>query len=121
MTPLYFEIDKELDYSSKLEIDKKIKELFQLDEAGTYSVILHNDPINGVDYVTGIIKEVFGYSSSKAIWLMLKAHFTGKSSLWSGSMEVATHKMNQIESLGPDPSMSHKDAEPLKITVEKND
>lgn len=120
MSYFYFEIDKELDQASKLKIDTKLKELLQTEEPGTFSVILHNDPINGVDYVTGIIKEVFGYSTAKAIWLMLKAHFTGKSSLWSGSYEQANEKMNKVVSFGPDPNMAHKGAEPLKVTVEKN-
>ena len=120
MSLLYFEIDKELDQASKLNIDKKLKELFQLDEPGTFSVVLHNDPINGVDYVTGIIKEVFGYSTSKAIWLMLKAHFTGKSSVWSGRHNHAKEKMAQMIAFGPDPNMSHKGAESLKVTVDEN-
>lgn len=120
MSLSYFEIDKELDQASKLEFDKQLKALFQLDEPGTFSVVLHNDPVNGVDYVTGIIKEVFGYSTSKAVWLMLKAHFIGKSSLWSGRHSQAKEKMNQMVSFGPDPNMSHKGAEPLKVTVEKD-
>jgi ATP-dependent Clp protease adapter protein ClpS len=121
MSLLYFEIDREPDQSSKLDIDQKLKGLFQLDEPGTFSVVLHNDPINGVDYVTGIIREVFGYSTSKAIWLMLKAHITGKSSLWSGAHEQANAKMRQVVSFGPDPNMCNRGAEPLKVTVEKND
>lgn len=119
MTTSYFEIDTELDQSSKLKIDKKLKELFQLDEPGTFSVILYNDSINGVDYVTGIIKEVFGYSTGKAIWLMLKAHFSGKSVLWTGAHEKAHEKTNQMLAFGPDPNMIHKGAEPLKVIVER--
>ncbi|TGD70682.1 ATP-dependent Clp protease adaptor ClpS [Mangrovimicrobium sediminis] len=120
MQPMYFELDKELDSASKLDIDKKLKELFQLDEPGTFSVVLYNDPINGVDYVTGVIKDVFGYSTTKAIWLMLKAHFTGKSSLWSGAHNEAKERMAQIVARGPDPNMLHKGAEPLKVSVQKN-
>ena len=120
MSFIHFEIDKDLDHASKLDIDSKLKEIFQLDTPGTFTVVLHNDPINGVDYVTRIIKEVFGYSTRKAIWLILKAHFTGKSRLWSGEHKAATEKKNQMISFGPDPNMSHKGAKPLMVTVEKN-
>ena len=121
MSFLYFELDKELDQASKLDIDKKLKELLEIDEPGLFTVVLHNDPVNGLDFVTGIIKKVFGYNTRKAIWLMLKAHFTGKSSLWSGDHNQAKEKMNQMVSYGPDLNMLHKGAEPLKITIEKNE
>lgn len=119
MNSFYFETDKEFDQASKLEVDLKLKKIFQIDEPNTFSVILHNDPINGVDYVTGVIKKVFGYSTGKAIWLMLKAHITGKSLLWSGGISQAKDKVNKIISFGPDPNMLHKGAEPIKVTVEK--
>ncbi len=117
----YFDIDKELDVSSKNALDRKLNELFQHEEPGKYAVILHNDPINGVDFVTGVIKKVFGYSTGIAIWLMLKAHFTGKSRLWCGPYRQAREKMSSMISFGPDPNMVHKGAETLRVTVEKNE
>lgn len=117
---MHFDINKDVDLASKIEIDKKLKELFQLEQAGTYSVILHNDPINNMEFVTRVIKNVFGYSTSKSIWLMLKAHFTGKSLLWTGSFREAHNKRSKMLSHGPDPTMRHKGAEPLTVTVEKN-
>ncbi|GEM_PF-3516383 len=122
MSMMYFDInkDKDIDLSSKMEIDKRLKELLQLEDAGTYSVILHNDPINNMEFVIRIIKNVFDYSISKSIWLMLKAHFMGKSILWTGSLREANDKRSKMLSHGPDPTMRHKGAEPLTVTVEKN-
>src|SRR5438046_6694813 len=41
-----------------------------------YAVILHNDDINGFDYVVGVLRKVFNYGRMKAFWLTLKAHVT---------------------------------------------
>lgn len=120
MSVSYFDFNKDADLSIKVEIGKQLKELLQLEEAGTYSVILHNDPINTMEFVIKVIKNVFGYSISKSIWLMLKAHFKGASTLWAGSLREANDKRNKVISHGPDPTMQHKGAKPLTVTVEKN-
>ena len=121
MSIWYFDLDQELDLSSKNALDQKLDELFQREEPGTYAVVLHNDPINGVDFVTRVIKDVFGYSTSKAIWLMLKAHFTGKSRLWCGPYKKACEKMQLMVSFGPDPNLLHKGAEALRVTLESRE
>ena len=117
----YFDIDDFTDLESKEYVDEKIKKLLKYEKLGKYAVILHNDPINGVDYVAKVIKNVFGYGASKAIWLMLKAHFTGKSILWFGSNAEAVKKRDQMILFGPDPNMLHKGAEAIKVTVEKHE
>ena len=121
MSLWYFEKDAELETVSNLDLDKRLKELLQVNEPGTFSVILHNDPVNGIDFVVGVIKSVFSYRTGKAVWLMLKAHFNGKSALWSGSYKQAEQKMNQMVAFGPDPNMLDRGAEPLNVSVEKND
>jgi len=115
----YFKTSESLSFSPKTTIDEKLKELFQTEEQGKFSVVLHNDPINGMEYVVGVIKQVFRYSTAKAVWLMLKAHCTGKSILWIGSKKKAEIKRNKMCSFGPDPKMTHKWARTLTVTVEK--
>lgn len=83
-----------------------------------YAVILHNDDLNGFDYVIGVLRKVFNYGAMKAYWLTLKAHVIGRSAVWSGSLEVAELKAEQIRSCGPDPKAKARGAEPLKATVE---
>jgi ATP-dependent Clp protease adapter protein ClpS len=118
MTISFFDIDKSPDPESKDYVDSRIKELFEIEPSGKYGVVLHNDPVNGIDFVTRVIKSVFGYPTRKAIWLMLKAHFSGSSLLWSGSYSQALGKRNEILSFGPDPAMVDKGAEALKVSVE---
>ena len=83
-----------------------------------YAVILHNDSINGFDYVVGVLKKVFHYSGARAFWLTLRAHCGGRSVVWSGSLEVAELKADQVRGCGPDPRRSRNHARPLKTSVE---
>jgi ATP-dependent Clp protease adaptor protein ClpS len=83
-----------------------------------YAVILHNDDVNGFDHVIGVLRKVFNYGFLKAFWLTAKAHFRGKAVVWSGSLEVAELKADQVRSCGPDPNMKARGATTLAVTVE---
>jgi ATP-dependent Clp protease adaptor protein ClpS len=83
-----------------------------------HAVMLHNDSVNGFDFVVGVLMKVFRYGSVKAIWMTLKAHTTGRCIVWSGSLEVAELKAEQIRSAGPDPRKITAGGTPLKATVE---
>jgi ATP-dependent Clp protease adaptor protein ClpS len=52
-------------------------------------VIVWNDPINLMSYVTWVFQKLFGYSRSKATKLMLDVHHKGKAVVSSGSREKA--------------------------------
>jgi ATP-dependent Clp protease adaptor protein ClpS len=81
-----------------------------------YAVVLHNDDVNGFDYVVAVLRKVFGYDEPKAFALTLQADQTGRSIVWSGALEVAELKADQIRSCGPDPRAPA--ALPLRVTVE---
>ena len=119
MNGICFDADDFTNVATKNYVDEKLKELFETEHTGQFAVILHNDPINSVEYVTKVIMKVFRYSTGKSVWLMLKAHFTGRSILWSGSHSEAHDRQRRMISFGPDPAMVHKGAEPLTVTVEK--
>lgn len=82
----------------------------------SYAVILHNDPVNGFEFVVQAICKVFGYSRSKAFLLTYEANATGRSIVWTGSLEVAELKADQICSCGPDPDQ--KGAGALGVSIE---
>jgi ATP-dependent Clp protease adaptor protein ClpS len=50
-------------------------------------VIVWNDPINLMSYVTFVLQKLFGYSLEKATELMLEVHEKGKSVVASDSRE----------------------------------
>lgn len=52
-------------------------------------VIVWNDPINLMSYVTWVFQKLFGYSLSKATKLMLEVHNEGRSVVSSGLREKA--------------------------------
>ncbi|SRR5579862_4448126 len=52
-------------------------------------VIVWNDPINLMSYVTYVLQKLFGYSYEKATSLMLDVHHKGKAIVSSGTRERA--------------------------------
>ena len=52
-------------------------------------VIVWNDPINLMSYVTFVFQKLFGYSFPKATKLMLDVHHKGKAVVSSGTREKA--------------------------------
>ncbi|CAB4332259.1 MAG: ATP-dependent Clp protease adapter ClpS [Actinobacteria bacterium] len=52
-------------------------------------VLVWNDPINLMSYVTYVLQKVFGYSNEKAQSLMLDVHEKGRAVVANGSKEKA--------------------------------
>ena len=59
-------------------------------------VIVWNDPINLMSYVTMVFQRVFGYPRDKAERHMLEVHQQGRSILWSGMRERAELYVQQL-------------------------
>lgn len=54
-----------------------------------WNVIVHDDPINLMDYVTHVFMRVFGYPRPRAERHMLEVHEQGRSVVWTGDREKA--------------------------------
>jgi ATP-dependent Clp protease adaptor protein ClpS len=54
-----------------------------------WMVIVWNDPINLMSYVTFVFRKLFGYSKAKATKLMLEVHNDGKAVVSAGTREKA--------------------------------
>ena len=54
-----------------------------------WNVVVHNDPITKMNYVTMVFRRVFGYSRERSEQHMLEVHHKGRSILWSGTRERA--------------------------------
>jgi ATP-dependent Clp protease adaptor protein ClpS len=57
------------------------------DLARPWKVIVWNDPINLMTYVTFVLQKLFGYSRDKAHKLMMDVHTKGKAVVNSGPRE----------------------------------
>lgn len=63
-----------------------------------WNVIIFDDPVNYMSFVTMVLRRVFGYSETKATELMLQVHQRGKSIVWSGVRERAEFYVQQLQS-----------------------
>ena len=61
-----------------------------------WNVIVHNDPINLMSYVTMVFMRVFGYPRPRAHTLMIEGHNLGRSLVCSGGHEQAEHYVHQL-------------------------
>ena len=63
-------------------------------------VIVWNDPINLMDYVTYVFQQVFGYPRKKATKLMLDVHHKGKAVVAAGAREAMEHNVEVLHGYG---------------------
>lgn len=63
-------------------------------------VIVWNDPINLMSYVTYVLQKLFGYSLQKATKMMLDVHHKGKAVVSSGSKEKAELDCYRLHAYG---------------------
>ena len=61
-----------------------------------WQVVVHNDPVNLMTYVTMVFQRVSGYPREKAERHMLEVHHRGRSVLWSGVRERAELYVQQL-------------------------
>ena len=54
-----------------------------------WNVVVHDDPISLMSYVTLIFQKVFGYGRTRAEKHMMEVHTAGRSVLWTGARERA--------------------------------
>ncbi len=63
-------------------------------------VIVWNDPINLMSYVTLVFRKLFGFTEAKATKLMLQVHEEGKAVVASGQREKCEHHVAQLHAHG---------------------
>jgi len=73
-----------------------------------WNVIVHDDPVNLMGYVTFVLMKIFGYDENRAAKLMMEVHQLGRSVVWSGQRERAEMHTQQLQ------------AHQLKASIEKS-
>jgi ATP-dependent Clp protease adaptor protein ClpS len=79
----------------------------QLDPDRPWIVIVWNDPINLMSYVTFVFQKLFGYSLEKATSLMLDVHHKGRAVVSSGPRERAELDVFRLHEHGLWATLSH--------------
>ncbi|MBV9040942.1 MAG: ATP-dependent Clp protease adapter ClpS [Acidimicrobiia bacterium] len=70
-------------------------------------VIVWNDPINLMSYVTYVFQKLFGYSREKATKLMLDVHQKGRAVVSNGTREKAELDVFRLHEHGLWATMQH--------------
>ena len=78
---------KQPDSTPSLEVHSKAKP----SHSPNWSVVVLNDPVNTIHYVTHVFCKVFDYAEERAARHTIEAHQSGRSLLWSGQRERAEH------------------------------
>jgi len=68
-----------------------------------YHVVLLNDDDHTYDYVIEMLGRIFGYGREKAFHMAREVDATGRCIVYTGSLEQAEFKRDQIHAFGPDP------------------
>ena len=96
----------------RVESDKKPK------KQPSYAVIVHNDEEHTWEYVIEVLQRVCGHKTEKAFELTSQVHNAGKAAVWTGPLEVAELKRDQIRGFGPDFHAEQTVRFPLGVTLE---
>ncbi len=83
-----------------------------------YAVVLHDDDVHTFPYVIEVLQKVFGYALPKATLLTREVHVSGRSIVWSGTLEGAELKRDLIRGYGPDYFATPTVKFPLGVTLE---
>jgi ATP-dependent Clp protease adaptor protein ClpS len=92
-------------------IDEKIKQV--LKEPSKYNVIMLNDDVTPIEWVIGLLKEVFKHTGESAQALTLKIHNDGSAVVGTYKYEIAEQK--SIEAV----NVSRNNGFPLQLKVEE--
>ncbi len=70
-------------------------------------VLVWNDPINLMSYVTWVLQKLFGYSREKATTLMLDVHHKGRAVVANGTREKCEMDVFRLHEHGLWATMQH--------------
>ena len=85
--------------TSPVELDEpEVDSVVDLDKP--WLVIVWNDPINLMSYVTFVLQKLFGYSRAKAEKLMLDVHHKGRALVSTGTQEKAELDVSRLHEHG---------------------
>jgi len=97
--------------SSPLEVaEPDIDVEIEVDTDSPWIVLVWNDPINLMSYVTFVFQKLFGYSEKKATELMLDVHEKGRAVVSNGTKETAEADVARLHEHGLWATMQKDDA-----------
>jgi ATP-dependent Clp protease adaptor protein ClpS len=99
--------------------DKKKKGKTKPKPMPQYAIMLHNDDFHTFYYVIDILKKICHRNIEDSIELTKQIHMSGLAMVWTGNLEVAELKKEQITNYGPDDYAPKPISFPLGVSIEK--
>lgn len=100
------------------EKKKKASQKSKRKKQPVYAVIVENDDFHTFPYVIEVLQKVCHHPHEEAYQLAKRIHFTGRAIVWTGMLETAELKRDQIKGYGPDFYAYREVRFPLGVTVE---
>ena len=97
--------------TTDVDIDEKIK--LEIKEPSNYHVIMLNDDATPMEWVMGVLKEIFKHSDADAEALTMNIHTEGSAVVGTYKYEIAEQK--SVEAV----SASRNNGFPLNLKVEE--
>lgn len=94
-----------------IKIDEKIK--ITTKEPGKYNVIMLNDDVTPIEWVIGILKQIFRHSDNNAETLTMTIHNEGSAVIGTYKYEIAEQK--SLEAV----NASRNQGFPLQLRIEE--
>mgnify|MGYP002624312707 CR=1 FL=1 len=83
-----------------------------IEEPHRYKVVFHNDDFTTMEFVTSVLRIVFGKPADEAVTLMMRVHREGQAVVGIYSYDVAMTKASLAT------TMARDEGYPLRITCE---
>lgn len=99
--------------SVKEIVERKEKNIPLTDMPSRFKVLLLNDDYTSMDFVVGILMNIFGHSLQAAIDIMLTIHKEGQGICGVYTYEIAETKVFQVE------KMARAENFPLRAIIEE--
>ena len=114
--------EPEIDEDAEVQTDTRQRKTVESDKKPkkqpSYAVIVHNDEDHTWEYVIEVLQRVCGHNTENAYKLTSQVHHAGKAAVWTGPLEVAELKRDQIRGFGPDFHAEQTVRFPLGVTLE---
>ena len=79
---------------SETTIEKETESATSIDVP--WNVVVHNDPVNLMSYVSRVFQKIFGFTKERAEKHMMEVHELGRSIVWTGVRERAEAYVEQL-------------------------
>jgi ATP-dependent Clp protease adaptor protein ClpS len=93
-------------------------EVTQTRRVPPYHVVLLNDDHHSMQFVVEVLCQALGINTERAIEYMLTAHHGGRAIVWTGPLEGAELKADQIRTFRERRDDDRLDLGPLGVVVE---